>query len=222
MTLLHKLNILVHVLFGTVALVIGLIALVNQNRPSRHIRFGRYFLYLLSVVVGTAFLGTIFFRSTPFLLMLTLLSGYGSYSGYRTVRRRERPATPIDVLIAVGVLLTGVLYLAHVQLSDRNWSPAVVYPTLSALVLMTGYDIVKHVWFFERLRTWWLYEHIYKMCSAYNAIVSAFTGTVLPQFKPYSQILPTVLCLWVITYFIWKRATVQKQRRQVMHPSLQT
>ncbi|GAA4396309.1 hypothetical protein GCM10023187_04310 [Nibrella viscosa] len=206
MALLHKLNIIVHVLFGTIALLIGLIALVNQNRPRRHIRFGRYFLYLLSVVVGTAFLGTFFFRSTPFLLMLTLLSGYGGYSGYRTVRRRERPATPYDIVIAVGALLTGLLYLAYVQQADSNWSPAVVYPTLSALVLITGYDLVKHIWLFDRLKTWWLYEHIYKLCSAYNAIVSAFTGTVLPQFKPYSQILPTVLCLLVIAYFIRKRA----------------
>jgi hypothetical protein len=211
MPLFHKLNIFIHISFGTIALVIGFIALLNQGRPRRHIRYGRYFLYLLCVVVGTALIGSLLFRSTPFLFMLTLLSGYGGYSGFRIIQRRESPATFADLLIAGGVLVAGILFLMYAQQSDKNWSPAVIYPTLSALVLLTGYDLIKHVWLFRPLKTWWLYEHIYKMCSAYNAILSAFTGTVLPQFKPYSQILPTVLCLVIIAYFIRKRVLARKR-----------
>ena len=206
MQTLHTVNIFVHVIFGTIGLIIGLVALFYQNSPQRHIRYGRYFVYILTVVVATAFIGILLFRSNSFLLMLTLLGGYVGYSGYRAVRLRERKRSVVDVLLAISVLTAGGLYLRSMQLAGGNWSPAVVYPTLSALTLVAGYDLVKHFWLSHRLRTWWLYEHIYKMMSAYNAIVSAFAGTVLPQFKPYGQILPTVVCLNIIAYFIWKRA----------------
>ncbi len=204
--MLHTLNIFIHVAVGTLGLLLGLLALVYQNNVRQHVRFGRYFLYALTVVVATAFIGILFFRSNPFLLMLTLLGGYVGYSGYRAVRLRERQTSRLDVTVAVCVLGTGGWYLMSLQAGDSHWSPVVVFSTLSALVLVAGYDLVKHFWLYKRLRTWWLYEHIYKMLSAYSAILSAFSGTVLSQYKPHSQILPSVLCVSAIVYFIWARA----------------
>ncbi|MBD2701626.1 hypothetical protein IC229_13325 [Spirosoma sp. BT702] len=219
MQTLHTLNIFTHILFGTLALVIGLIAIFFQNNVRRHIRFGRYFLYCLRIVVGTAFIGIIFFRSNPFLLMLTLLGGYVGYSGYRAIRLKERKSPFTDVLITIGVLVAGGLYLRSMQLAGGNWSPTVVYSTLSALALVCGYDLLKYFWLHKQLKTWWLYEHIYKMLSAYSAIFSAFAGTVLPHYKPYSQVLPSILCIWAIIYFIWKRArTRRRQYSQVALP----
>ena len=167
----------------------------------------------------TAFIGVLFFRSNSFLLILTLLGGYVGYSGYRTIQLRERPASGIEVLIAIGVLATGGLYLRSVQAAGGNWSPAVVYPTLSALVLVTGYDILKRVWLTDQLKTWWLYEHIYKMISAFSALLSAFSGTVLSQFKPYSQIIPSALCVSAIVYFIWKQI---RSRKEIPYTSRQS
>lgn len=163
-------------------------------------------MYCLIVVVATAFLGILLFRSTPFLLILTLLGGYVGYSGYRAVRLREQRTSFFDVLITLSVLIAGGLYLRSMQLAGGKWSPVVVYSTLSALVLVAGYDLLKHFWLYHRLRTWWLYEHIYKMMSAYSALASAFAGTVLSEYKPYSQILPSALSMMAIIYFIWKRA----------------
>jgi hypothetical protein len=216
MKLLHNLNVTVHVLCGTIGLLIGLLALLYRNRPQSHIRFGRYFLYTLTIVVGTAFIGILFFHSNSFLLLLTLLGGYVGYSGFRTIRLREHPASTIDLLISIGVLIAGGVYLGTMELAGGNWSPSVVYPTLSALVLVAGYDLIKRLWLFNKLKTWWLYEHIYKMISAYSAILSAFSGTVFPQYKPYSQILPSALCISAIIYFIWQQA---KYRKSVSIPS---
>jgi len=211
MQTLHTINIALHVLFGTLGLLVGLVALIYQNRYSQHSRFGRYFLYALIVVVTTAFIGTLFFRSNPFLWMLTLLGGYVGYSGYRAVRLKEQRSSKPDLLLAISVLLAGCLYAWSVQNGQSNWSPSVIFSTLLALALVTIYDIVKHCWLFRRFRTWWLYEHIYKMMSAYSALASAFSGTVLPQFKPYSQIMPSTICSLLIVYFIWRRARMPKQ-----------
>ncbi|UFH51946.1 hypothetical protein [Spirosoma sp. KNUC1025] len=205
MQTLHTLNIFTHILFGTLALIVGLITLFYQNWPQRHIRYGRYFLYMLTVVVATACIGIILFRSNPFLLMLTLLGGYVGYSGYRAVRLREQRASGTDMLIAISTLVAGGIYIRTMQLAGGSWSPVVVYSTMLALVMVAGYDLLKYVWLYNRLKTWWLYEHIYKMMSAYSAILSAFSGTVLAHYKPYSQILPSLICIWAIVYFIWKR-----------------
>ena len=138
--------------------------------------------------------------------MLTLGACYAGYAGYRAVQRRRQRSTRADALVAAVALAAGLLYLFYLRQADGNWAPPVVHSTLAALALVTVYDLLKHFWLHERLRSWWLYEHIYKMLSAYSAILSAFAGTVLPGFKPYSQLGPSVLCLWLIVFFIWRQA----------------
>jgi len=204
--MIHTINISIHVLAGTIALIIGTITIISPKGSRAHRRFGWYFLILLSVVVATGFFGWLFFRSNSFLLMLTVLSGYVGYTGYRAIKLREQRLTGTDIIHTISALTAGVAYMMWLNQSNTNWSPSVVYPTLSALVLVAVYDLLKYFWLHPRIKGWWLYEHIYKMVSAYSAILSAFCGTVLPQFKPYSQILPSVLSLWVIVFFIVKYA----------------
>lgn len=211
MQTLHTANIVIHVLFGTFSLIVGLVTLVYQNRLRQHVRYGRIFLYLLTVVVATAFVGILFFRSDPFLLVLTLLSGYVGYSGYRAVRLKEQKTTTVDMLVTFGLLLGGSLYVKSLQLSEGHWSPTVVYSTFSALIAVAAYDVIKHFWLYKRLKTWWLYEHIYKMMSAYSALASAFSGSVLADYKPYSQILPSALGTLALIYFIGKKARTRKR-----------
>jgi hypothetical protein len=216
MQMLHTLNISLHVLAGTLALVVGLLALVVGKPSAGHFRYGRCFVYLLAVVVGTGFTGLVFFRSNSFLLMLTLGAGYHGYAGYRAVQRRRQRSTRPDALVAAGALAVGLLYLFYLRQADGNWAPPVVYSTLAALAVVTGYDLLKHCWLHERLQAWWLYEHIYKMLSAYSAILSAFMGTVLPGFKPYSQLGPSVLCLWLIIFFIWRHGAGSRKKSVVI------
>lgn len=211
MQTLHTANIVIHVLFGTFSLIVGLVTLFYQNRLRQHVRYGRIFLYLLTVVVATAFVGILFFRSYPFLLVLTFLSGYVGYSGYRAVRLKEQKTSAMDMLVTFGLLLGGSLYLTSLQLAGGQWSPTVVYSTFSALIAVAAYDVIKHFWLYKRLKTWWLYEHIYKMMSAYSALASAFSGSVLTDYKPYSQILPSALGTLALIYFIGKKARTRKR-----------
>jgi hypothetical protein len=203
---LHTVNLSIHVLFGCLALAVGTLALLARKRAGRHTRLGRWFLYLLSVVVGTGLLGALFFRANGFLLMLTMLSGYVGYAGYRTVRLREKRSSSFDAALALTMLVVSSIYIGWLWQSGLSWSPAVVYSTWSALVLVSTYDLIKHHWAHERLKGWWRYEHIYKMISAYSALLSAFVGTLLPQYKPYSQVGPSTFCLLLIGYQIWRQA----------------
>lgn len=143
--------------------------------------------------------------------MLTLLAGYVGYAGYRSVQLREKRSSRLDALAALVALSGSLFYLLYLEKSGGNWAPQVVYSTLAALGLVTTYDLLKHFWLHDQLKTWWLYEHIYKLISAFSAILSAFTGTVLPGFKPYSQLGPSVLCLWLIGFFIWRQVVIRRK-----------
>jgi hypothetical protein len=212
--MIHTINIGIHAIVGTVALLIGFLIILYPKGSIKHKRLGVYFLVLLLVVVATGFLGWLFFRSNSFLLMLTLLSGYTGFSGYRSVKLKENRSSRIDVLIAIAALLTGTSYIVWLNESNATWNPGIVYPTLFGLILVTTYDIAKYLWFHQKLRTWWLYEHIYKLLSSHSALFSAFCGTVLPDYKPYSQIMPSIISLWLIAFFIFQQVRLRQKRKQ--------
>ena len=88
-----------------------------------------------------------------------------------------------------------------------------MYSALGTLLAVTAYDLSRLGWRARWRRSpAWRYEHIWKMVSAYAALLSAFTGTVLAQYQPYSQFLPSVLCtglalgFWLRTYWQQRQA----------------
>ena len=139
-----------------------------------------------------------------------LLSVYQAFSGYRALRvRTTGPGWP-DGLVAAIFLLGGLLFLLLLPRIRLVWSPVVMYSTLGVLLATTVYDLGRFGWRRQWRRGAWRYEHIWKMMSLYAALLSAFTGTVLSSYQPYSQFLPSVLGTAVAIGFIgrtyWQRA----------------
>jgi hydrogenase-4 membrane subunit HyfE len=84
------------------------------------------------------------------------------------------------------------------------WSPIIIYSTIGALVIVILYDFCRyliHTEVYQR-NNLWIYEHIYKMISAFVALLSAFSGTVLTQYQPHSQYIPSALGLCLIFGFM--------------------
>jgi len=190
-TVPHTINVIVHVAFGTAALAAGVVPIVTSKGGPVHRRFGRYFLACLAVVVLTAAIGVFAFEFRAFLGIITLLASYDAYSGYRALRIRTTGPRPRDTVVAVSALLMAAVFLAYLHVIRMPWAPVVIYSTLGALVFVASYDLVRLAFptrWFARL---WLYEHLAKMLAAYTAVVSAFAGTVLSSWQPYSQILPS-------------------------------
>ena len=212
---MHAINLIIHISAGVAALIAGSVAIFSGKGSKRHRYFGRIFLVLLSVVVATGMIGAILFRSNPFLLMLTFLSGYVGYAGWRNLQLKEREASLPDAGLAAITLVAGTAYAYWLQTNaDNDFNPAVIYSTLGALWLVTVYDLLRYFFLHAYLKQLWLYEHIYKTTSAFSAIFSAFTGTVLPGFKPYSQVGPSAIMMTVIVTYIVIEA-VRKKRMTV-------
>jgi hypothetical protein len=200
--MLHQVNIITHIIAGMVALVIGLFAIVYNRRVILHIKLGRYFIYFLSVVIVTGYFGFFLFGNDPFLLMLTLIASYVGFAGFRNIQLKEKRGTALDVVVALTALISSLTYVCLLSRNNVPRNITVVSSTLAALLLVTTYDLMKYFFFHDYLRKAWLYEHIYKMISAFSALLSAFAGNVFRDFHPYSQVGPSAFCTLLIIYFI--------------------
>jgi hypothetical protein len=211
----HTVNVAIHVLFGTLALLLGLIPLMTQKGGRVHVRYGRWFLLCLIVVIATAVLGTVVFGFRAFLAVITMLAAYEGWSGYRVFSIRSTGPRFLDGLISLIALASVVLFLIYLHKVHLPWAPVVIYSTLGALVGVATYDLVR----FALPRGWlaksWLYEHLIKMIGAYTAVVSAFSGTVLERWQPYSQMAPSIAGTIAMIGFVAYHATGGRSGRYI-------
>jgi len=204
MQTLHNLNILVHVITGSIALLLGLIALLSRKGGIAHNKTGRYFLMFISAVIFTGLIGVLVFGRNTFLLVITILSGYVSFSGYRILKLKSNIPKSIDILAAIVSLLILAYFLYYFKSIGMIWSPIIIYSTVGALLFVISYDFLRYSiprkkYIKNRI---WIYEHIYKMTSAFSALLSAFIGTVFEEYQPHSQYIPSALGMVIIFGFI--------------------
>ena len=189
----HLINIITHVSAGSIALILGIIALISKKGGKVHTKSGKIFTLLLVIIVLTALLGVFVFGRNTFLLVITVLSAYYGFSGYRILITKSNKPQFIDIFVAVLSLISVSYFLYYLKENGMYWSPVIIYSTVGALVMIIFYDFIRY--FIPKMKygRLWLYEHIFKMIGAFTALLAAFSGTVFPNYKPYSQFLPSVL-----------------------------
>jgi hypothetical protein len=188
----HQTNIFAHIILGSVALLLGLLALVTPKGGRLHRQAGNYFMLLLCGVILTGFIGVFVFKRNMFLLIITVLSGYYGFSGYRILQTKTNVPRWPDIAAAALAVAVVSYFLYYLHQIGMYWSPVIIYSTVGALFLIVSYDFIRYLIPREQYRNLWLYEHIYKMIGAFTALLSAFSGTVFSQYQPYSQFLPSV------------------------------
>lgn len=207
-TLPHQINIVIHVISGSLALVLGIIAMATRKGGKAHQQSGRIFLFLVALVIITGLIGVFIFKVNTFLLVITLLSGYEAYSGYRILKLKSNTPKVLDIVVALLTLTSGIYFLYYLKSIGMYWAPVIIYSTIGTLFALITYDFLRYLIPKNRYKKLWLYEHIYKMVAAFTALLSAFVGTVFPQYHPYSQFLPsifgTLLAIGFIVYFYRK------------------
>lgn len=199
---LHHLNIAIHVIAGSTALIIGLITMLLP-KTIIHARVGRTFLKLMTLTVATGLVGVLIYGRNTFLLVITILSGYVAFSGYRVIRRRSNKPHALDIIVALLSISAVFYFLYYFSKIGIIWSPVIVYSTVGYLCMVVAYDLFRYNIPAEVYSKLWIHEHIFKMVSAFSGLLSAFTGTVFPTYQPYSQFLPSIFGLLIIFYFIY-------------------
>ncbi len=219
---LHNANILIHVVAGSVALLLGILALTTGKGGKWHKQSGNYFLIFLIIVVLTGLIGVFIFKRNTFLLIITVLSAYYGFSGYRILQNKTNSPKLIDISVAIISLISVSYFLYYFKSIGMYWSPIIVYSTVGALLLIVTYDFLRYLIPKKTYRNMWLYEHIFKMIGAFTALLSAFSGTVFDNYQPYSQFLPsvfgTLLQVGFIVYYVrkFKKNRKLKEQRDVI------
>jgi len=214
-TFLHRTNIIIHVTIGSIALLLGLIIILQKKGGDKHRKMGKWFLILLSLVILTALLGFFAFNANQFLLVLTLVAGYNGYSGFRTLQTKSNTPELMDILVALATLYSGIFFLYYIESIGMIWAPIIIYSTMGYLFLIIGYDLLRYLIPKNKYGNLWFYEHIYKMISAFTALTAAAAGNILPDYKPYSQFLPSVLGTFLAIGFIlyfYRKQSIQRKR----------
>jgi uncharacterized membrane protein len=216
----HTLNIAIHVLCGTGALVLGTIQLLSKKGGNQHRIVGKMFVRAGWVVVATAAIGLGLFRFGAFLAVLTLLVGYWLHSGTRALRIRHGGPGRQDAVAAISALIIVAVFVYSLPHIRSPWVPAITYSTLASLALLAAYDLSRFLFPKRWFESLWLYEHVVKMIGAHGAMAAAFAGTVLASLQPVSQIAPSIIWSGLQIGFVVQLA--RRRRGELQHDPVAT
>jgi hypothetical protein len=195
-----------HIIAGSLAVVVGLVALLTPKPVVRaaggaHKKSGRLFLYMMCVVIGTATVLTLI-SLNPYFAGLTAAAAIAVFSGYRVLSRKRPDLNPndraraVDWLVTLAILAVGVLLIALGAAGGIKRNLPVVYSLGVGSVLYAAYDLYRFArpLAFPYSPNLWLYEHLVKMIGGYFGAVAAFSGSVLLLLpEPWRQLWATSL-----------------------------
>lgn len=206
---LIKLIIFSHVAAGMVSLVAAPVAMAVSKGGVAHRFAGKIFFWSMVWIFLTAIvLGIVHWK--PFLLMVSVLSFYLVYSGYRTLYQKQ-------VVIGKNVLwydwaIAGACGMF--MLSFLSWGVYQVWHgSISVLLIFFSMGGFYSIWAeVKRYRTQsaikhgWLFNHIGRMVGGFIAALTAFSTNVLTFMPALWQWLwptligtPLIIC-WIRTY----------------------
>jgi uncharacterized membrane protein len=195
MELFNKVMIIAHVVLGCVALLVGPLAMATRKGGRWHINWGRIYYQVMMAVMASAIILSITRRFVFFLVAVTVLSFYSTFTGVRCLKQKGKHAanvrgTWLDWFTTGAVALAGLGTIAY-----GLFFPG-VGSTMKTLALIFGVlitwnaaeDIVRYVRP-SKDPQWWLYYHISRMMGSYIAAVTAFAvNQVGPRVPPDMQL----------------------------------
>ena len=212
---IQAINIFTHIISGGLLLVLGLIPMVAVKGSASHKRFGRGYVVIYWVVLFTAVIGVLFFRSPPALMATTLVAFYGFVSGVRALKIKACGPQLLDNLISVMAIAVSLSMLVVMSKNASGaWSPTMGYSVLGFMVTYALYDLSRNCWRKLWMNKLWAIDHGFKLVGSYFALASAASGNLLRDFQPWSAITPTIV--GTIVSFLLIYLFIRKSKRGVI------
>ena len=187
--------LVVHIVFGTAAVIAGFVALVvpklSATGGRRHRKAGRVFIFSMIAVLASATVLTVL-SLNPYFAGLTAASTVAVFSG-RRVLGRKRPdldprqrATTLDWVVTLVLAGVAIMLLVLVHAGRVTANLPVVLSLGVGTLLYASYDLYRFArpLAFPFTPTLWLHEHLVKMLGGYFGAVAAFSGSVLLFLDP--------------------------------------
>lgn len=202
---LHHINILIHVVFGSLAIFGGFLLLARRKGDRTHRLTGHLTLVLAGISLTTAFIGAFVFRGKLDLLGVTVLVAYHLWAGLRALHLKARGRTIADSVPALLLFIGGLTLLCLYHTGGAvNWGPAKVYAAAGALIAFGGYDVLRMT-FPIGWRNWLNpAEHAFRMTCLVGALISVASGTIL--HGAYAALVPSGVFTGVALLFAVRAA----------------
>jgi hypothetical protein len=211
--LIFSIVLVIHIIFGGIALFVAPAAMLTHKGGLWHRRWGKIFFWSMAVVAATAVVMSLI-RSGLFFLLVALFSFYLAFTGYRVLYRKtaRQHAGNADWL-AVTVMLAGsvtlIAYGIYLTLTSSFGTVAIVFGAIG--ISLAAADARAFLNQPTDKKAWW-YTHMTRMLGAYIATVTAFS-VVNFQFLP-----PVARWLWAtvvgtLGIIIWTRYYKKKFNR---------
>ena len=187
----------IHITAGFLALVVAPAALASRKGGQWHLRWGRTYFYGMLVVAVTAIPMSLM-RSGLFLLLAAVFSFYLTYTGYRTVLRKNDVVPWHDRAVALIGLAGGIWLILSGGIVAAAFGVIATY--------FAAEDLYRFFIRPSQNRMDWMIMHLVRMLSAYAATVTAFS-VVNFRFLPstvrwlWPSVLATVAIPLVAAYY---------------------
>lgn len=222
MKLLTDLNLLIHIIAGTITLLTGPIAIFYNFRDvRRHRLVGKVFYYAMLVVAFTAILS--FFRRpdqvfAQFLLGISLLVLAGIFRGVRSIfLMKGASVSTFDwaytVLLGANAVFMLGMAVWHLFNGTMIAFPILfgVFGLISASDTWTNWKTFRHPAALHRLD--WMRLHLGTMLGAFTASTTAFTVNAAPFLPWWAQWFGPTLLLLPLQFYFGKK--VKAMRRKI-------
>lgn len=203
MELIHSIHLVIHIIAGFTALVVGVFAFASSKGGKLHRVSGKIYVVSMLAVAFTSFVMALI-HYNPFLFMVGVFTLYMTITGYRGLGRKQRKQSKtLDWALIVFSALMASYMLVKIfsQGSLGGFMPVVIVfaVTLMAYILR---DIQIFTGRIKMSANKWLLYHIGRISGAYIATFTAFLVTNVKTDPVYiAWLLPTVIGAFVIAYF---------------------
>ena len=171
-----KAALIIHILFGSVALFVAPAAMLTRKGGPWHRRWGKLFFWAITGVAITAVVLSLI-RSGLFFLLIALFSFYLALTGYRVLYRKtpQQGAGKADWTAATTMVLGSlalVAYGIYLMVTSGVGVVAIVFGAIGLVLALSDMrDFLHHP---ADKKAWW-YSHMTRMLAAYIAAVTAFS-----------------------------------------------
>ncbi len=210
MSILSSVLLILHIIFGGSALVLGLFSMSSRKGQKLHKKSGFYFFISMLVVAITAILLSLI-KDSAFLFHIGIFSFYMNYSGWRAIRNKKLTPSTMDWIINIASLINTIFMIASFQLV------LIIFGVIS-LSLVFGQLKLFYFHYKEKEipRMSWLVQHIGMMVGTYISTLTAFLVVNINFIEPnwVVWILPTVIFTPLIIFWT-KKYTEIPQRKAI-------
>ncbi|XAL99513.1 hypothetical protein OT109_18285 [Phycisphaeraceae bacterium D3-23] len=192
---LRAILIPIHAVFGIVAIVMGIVALLLPKRGGAHPKAGRVFMVSMAVALALS-TPVVVVGNNLFLLGITLLVVYHAAVAYRLARLQppRRLPTPLDRAIHPLFGVVFLVYAGYGVLALRSGNSmgvvVLVFAGISLLSVASFHRFMKRDTFEPGA---WVGQHVRGVAAAFIAALTAFTAITGPRLAPA---IPAVV-LWL-------------------------